>query len=82
LLKKKPRAVKDHLVALAKRELPQKMGEIYAGVVVEYLTCLDKHDGDEMDEDDEQEAEDAVSVGLRHHEQVGSMICTARGYAC
>ncbi|KAM7216898.1 hypothetical protein V8F06_007767 [Rhypophila decipiens] len=34
--------VKDDLVQMARRLLPHRMGDIYAGVVVDCLTCLDE----------------------------------------
>jgi hypothetical protein len=33
--------IKEHLVALAKRNLPKGMGERYMEIVVNRLTCLD-----------------------------------------
>lgn len=64
-----PGLLKDHLVALAKRILPERMGDIYTKIVVSCLTCLDK---DNLDFGDPSEFEDAdgVLVGVRYIEKV------------
>ncbi|KAK3617639.1 hypothetical protein LTR56_025151 [Elasticomyces elasticus] len=68
--RKRPSAVKDHLVALAKRRLPQLMGEIYTEIVINCLTCLDDDSLVYGDEDDADEKTDDVLVGVRFIEQV------------
>ncbi|KAK3631483.1 hypothetical protein LTR56_016847 [Elasticomyces elasticus] len=70
LRRKRPNAIKDHLVALAKRKLPQLMGEIYTEVVISCLTCLDEDSLDYGDEEDAGEKADDVLVGVRFIEQV------------
>jgi hypothetical protein len=65
----RPGLMKEHLVALAKSELPREMGERYEEVVVNCLTCLDR---DNVDFGDQGEFEDAdgVVVGARYIEKV------------
>jgi hypothetical protein len=66
---KKPFLMKEHLVALAKRDLPIRMGERYKEVIVNCLTCLDLENtdfGDRSEFDDE----DGVLVGVRYIEKV------------
>ncbi|KAK4893278.1 hypothetical protein LTR27_008401 [Elasticomyces elasticus] len=70
LRRKKPNAIKEHLVALARRKLPQVMGEIYTEVVISCLTCLDEDSLDYGDEEDAGEKADDVLVGVRFIEQV------------
>ncbi|KAK4962615.1 hypothetical protein LTR10_000242 [Elasticomyces elasticus] len=71
LRRKKPYAIKEHLVALAKRRLPQLMGEIYTEVVISCLRCLDSDSLDYGDEEDaEEKADDETLVGIQFIEQV------------
>ncbi|KAK5702479.1 hypothetical protein LTR17_022276 [Elasticomyces elasticus] len=70
LRRKRPNAIKEHLVALARRKLPQLMGEIYTEVVVSCLTCLDEDSLDYGDGEDAGEKADDVLVGVRFIEQV------------
>ena len=58
---------KDHLIDLADNELPRRMGDRYASVVVTCLTCLDK-DGD-FGEQPEGNA-DGITLGLRFIELI------------
>jgi hypothetical protein len=60
--------LKDFLVGLAKEELPRKMGDRYAEVVVTCLTCLDR-DGDFGEEDEGADA-DGILVGVRFIETI------------
>lgn len=66
---KKPALIKEHLVALAKRDLPKRMGERYEEVVVNCLTCLDR---DNADFGDQREFEDVdgVLVGVKYIEKI------------
>ncbi|KAK6442156.1 hypothetical protein LTR95_001597 [Oleoguttula sp. CCFEE 5521] len=69
----RPRVLKEHLVALARRRLPSAMGDVYTEVVIECLTCLDDDDEDAQDEDmisDADDETDGIAVGVRFHEQV------------
>ncbi|KAG7294543.1 hypothetical protein NEMBOFW57_004618 [Staphylotrichum longicolle] len=59
---------KDYLVELAERELPQRMGDRYAEVVVTCLTCLDR-DGNFGDESEVADA-DGILVGVRFIETI------------
>ncbi|KAK4495509.1 hypothetical protein PRZ48_013841 [Zasmidium cellare] len=68
LQKKNPRQVKDLLVYLAKRDIPQAMGDIYSEVVVNCLTCLDEDNVDFGDSTDFEGA-DGIAVGLRYIEK-------------
>jgi hypothetical protein len=61
--------MKDHLVALAKTELPQRVGDRYTEVVVTCLTCLDRENLD-FGNEKEFEDQDGIIVGLRFIEKV------------
>ena len=52
---------KDHLVSLAENELPRKIGDRYAAVVVTCLTCLDK----DSDFGEQEEDANGITLGLR-----------------
>lgn len=76
-----PRALKSHIVALTRRKLPQRMGDLYSEVVLHCLTCLyddDREDSEMTDAetetcvDDGGEGNDAngVSIGVGFYEQV------------
>ena len=64
-----PNAMKDRLVALARAELPSRMGRIYEEVVVNCLTCLDESNCD-FGNRSEFEDEDGVLIGVRYIEKV------------
>lgn len=66
---KQPAFMKEHLIAIAKRDLPKRMGERYKKVVVNCLTCLDQ---DNVDFGDQSEFEDldGVLVGVKYIEKV------------
>ncbi|KAF1811644.1 hypothetical protein P152DRAFT_474375 [Eremomyces bilateralis CBS 781.70] len=64
-----PTALKDHLVALARTALPQRMGTKYTEVVQTCLTCLDRENVDFGDEREFQDA-DGILVGVRYIEKV------------
>lgn len=60
--------LKEYLVLSARTQLPQKMGDRYAEVVISCLTCLDESDdsfddGWDMDEDD-------IRLGVRFNEKI------------
>ena len=59
---------KDYLVGLAKNELPRRMGDRYAEVVVTCLTCLDG-DGDFGDQAEVAD-DDGILVGVRFIETI------------
>jgi hypothetical protein len=65
----RPVLIKEHLVALAKRDLPKGMGERYEEIVVNCLTCLDQDNADFGDQS-EFEDMDGVLVGVRYIEKV------------
>jgi hypothetical protein len=64
-----PTLMKEHLVALAERALPKRMGERYKDVVVNCLTCLDE-DNMDFGNPDEFVDEDGVLIGVRYIEKV------------
>ncbi|KAK3625662.1 hypothetical protein LTR56_020274 [Elasticomyces elasticus] len=71
LRRKRPNAIQEHLVALAKRRLPQLMGEMYTEVVISCLRCLDEDSLDYGDgEDADEKADDDTLVGIQFIEQV------------
>ncbi|KAK4232770.1 hypothetical protein C8A03DRAFT_20007 [Achaetomium macrosporum] len=59
---------KDHLVGLAQNELPRRMGDRYADVVVTCLTCLDR-DGSFGNQPEVSDA-DGILVGVRFIETI------------
>lgn len=61
--------IKDHLVDMAKRRLPMRMGDKYTAVVVTCLTCLDEGN-DDFGASQEMEDENGVLVGVRFIEKV------------
>ena len=66
---KQPTLMKERLVALAKRDLPTRMGEHYEKVVVNCLTCLDPENAD-FGDPSEFEDIDGVLVGVKYIEKV------------
>lgn len=69
-----PAALKDHLVALAKRHLPRCMGRKYTEVVKTCLTCLDRENTDFGDESELLD-ESGILVGVRYIEKVSFAVC-------
>ena len=69
-----PAALKDHLVALAKRRLPRCVGRKYAEVVETCLTCLDPDNTDFGDESKFLD-ENGILVGVRYIEKVKGVVC-------
>ncbi|KAI0466141.1 hypothetical protein F4859DRAFT_333179 [Xylaria cf. heliscus] len=65
--------LKDHLVGLARDELPTYMGRRYAAVVKTCLTCLD-HDNTDFGDEKEFLDSDGVLVGVRYIEKVLSQL--------
>lgn len=66
---KQPAQMKKHLIDLAERALPKRMGDRYEKVVVNCLTCLDE---DNVDFGDQSEFEDldGVLIGVKYIEKV------------
>lgn len=64
-----PTMMKEHLVALAKRDLAKRMGERYEKVVLNCLTCLDD-DNPDFGDQSEFEDPDGVLVGVKYIEKV------------
>jgi hypothetical protein len=61
--------VKEHLVELAKRALPSRLGDIYTDIVLACLNCLDT--GNEAFGSEEELAdEDGILVGVRFIEKI------------
>jgi serine/threonine protein kinase len=67
--KKRPYEVKHKLTDLAKRELPSRMGERFAAIVVSCLTCLDK-DSDLGSVDALLEDDSGVILGVNYIQKV------------
>jgi serine/threonine protein kinase len=67
--KKRSYEVKRKLTDLAKRELPSRMGERFAAVVVSCLTCLDK-DSDLGSVDDLLEDDNGIILGVNYIQKV------------
>lgn len=61
--------IKTHLVDLARRLLPVRMGDKYAAVVITCLTCMDEGNAD-FGEDDDMQDEDGILIGVRFIEKV------------
>ena len=66
---RQPALMKEHLVALAKRDLAKRMGKRYEKVVVNCLTCLDEDNIDFGDQDEFEDPDD-VLVGVKYIEKV------------
>ncbi|KAL8669335.1 MAG: hypothetical protein Q9168_006071 [Polycauliona sp. 1 TL-2023] len=66
---RRPILMKEHLVSLAQRELPVRMGERYTSVVVNCLTCLDEDNVDFGDQS-EFEDQDGILVGVKYIEKI------------
>ncbi|KAL9131406.1 MAG: hypothetical protein Q9217_000674 [Psora testacea] len=66
---KQPALMKEHLIALAKRNLPGRMGDRYEKVVVNCLTCLDWDNADFGDQSEFEDL-DGVLVGVKYIEKV------------
>jgi hypothetical protein len=67
--KDEPQEVKARLIQLAKDKLPGLMGEVYAQVVHDCLTCLDA-DNEDFGDESEFLDEDGVLVGVRYIEKI------------
>lgn len=64
-----PPEIKEHLVSLATRELPPRLGDIYTDVVVACLTCLDP--GNEaFGSEEELKDEDGILIGVKFVETI------------
>jgi hypothetical protein len=70
--------IKDSLIALAKRDLPSRMGDRYTDIVVSCLTCLDQSNTDFSDESEFKD-DDAITIGVRYIEKVSSIRITECG---
>ncbi|KAK2760027.1 hypothetical protein FQN54_002763 [Arachnomyces sp. PD_36] len=57
---KRATAIKDHLISVASQELPAKMGQKYADIVLLCLRCLDKQPLSIQDNEDEMGREEWV----------------------
>ena len=67
-----PDLMKEHLTALAKRDLPKRMGERYKNIVVNCLTCLDQ-DNTDFGDQSEFEDQDGILVGVKYIEKVNQL---------
>ena len=66
---RRPALMKEHLIALAKRDLAKRMGERYEKVVVNCLTCLDEVNPD-FGDPSEFEDPDGVLIGVKYIDKV------------
>lgn len=64
-----PAWIKKHLIDLAKRELPKRMGDRYEKVVINCLTCLDQDNADFGDQSEFEDL-DGVLMGVKYIEKV------------
>ncbi|KAI1363119.1 hypothetical protein F5Y08DRAFT_354746 [Xylaria arbuscula] len=64
---------KEQLVALAERELPPRVGDIYTSIVVDCMKCLDQ-DNENFALIDGMKDEDGIVVGVRFVEHILSKI--------
>lgn len=69
-----PLQIKDHLVSLAKKELPKHMGNRFTSIVITCLTCLDEENIDFGDETEFQDNE-GILVNVRYIEKVNPVVC-------
>ena len=69
---KQPARMKEYLIAVAKRDLPKRMGDRYEKIVINCLTCLDQDNADFGDQS-EFEDRDGVLVGVKYIEKVGRL---------
>lgn len=63
-----PQVLKEHLVDLAGRELPERMGDRYTRIVVDCLTCLD--DENEFAGYRDKTTEEKVSLSVKYLEKI------------
>lgn len=64
-----PYQIKNHLLLLAKQELPPRLGDIYTSIVIKCLTCLDP--GSEFVENQEAMRDsDGIILGVRFVETI------------
>ena len=69
---RQPNVMKEHLTALAKRDLSKRMGERYKNITVNCLTCLDQGNTDFGDQS-EFEDQDGVLMGVKYIEKVSHL---------
>lgn len=66
---KQPARMKTRLTDLAKHDLPKRMGDRYARVVINCITCLDQDNADFGDQSEFEDL-DGVLVGVKYIEKV------------
>lgn len=66
-----PRYYKEMLVAMARRQLPSRMGDRYCSIVVNCLTCLDP-DNEDFSDESQFKDESGIQLGVKYIEKVGS----------
>lgn len=64
-----PLRIKEHLVAVAKKELPPRVGDAYTDIVLACLTCLDPSNV-AFGFDEELRDEDGIVIGVRFVENI------------
>jgi hypothetical protein len=65
--------IKDSLVALAGKELPLRLGDVYTSIVLTCLTCLDPGN-DAFGSEQSLTDEDGIAIGVRFVEKILSRI--------
>ena len=65
-------SLKDQYTALAKKQLPSKMGEKYMNVVINCLSCMDRSNEDFGNESEFQDS-DGILIGVKYIEKVCSI---------
>lgn len=65
-------SLKDQYTALAKKQLPKKMGEKYMNIVINCLSCMDKSNEDFGNESEFQDS-DGILIGVKYIEKVCSI---------
>lgn len=68
--KRRAKAIKTHLVDMARKTLPLLMGSRFARVVVMCLCCLDRDGSNEFGDEQEFVDQDGIQVGVRFIEKV------------
>lgn len=62
-------SLKDHFMALAKEQLPTRMGKMYTQVAVNWLSCMDETN-EEFSNKSEFENADGILIGVKYVEKV------------
>ncbi|KAK4916902.1 hypothetical protein LTR66_016983, partial [Elasticomyces elasticus] len=66
-------SLKDQYTALAKKQLPKKMGEKYMNIVINCLSCMDKSNEDFGNESEFQDS-DGILIGVKYTEKISLLL--------